>query len=110
MLDFELQERLKQHKTDPAHSRSRVILIALIFLAVGVLAGIASTYSYHRFSRTPFEAELNLMIVLAAESQNLDPAATVKAVENAVGKPMGQFSERDALAAFKFLVANTKRN
>lgn len=110
MLDFELQERLKQHQTDPRHSRRQVILVALVFLTAGILAGIASTYAYHRFSKPMFDAELNLMIVLAAESRNLDPAATVKAVENAIGKPMHQFSERDALAAFKYLVTNTKRN
>lgn len=110
MLDFELQERLKQHQTDPRQSRRRVILVTLVFLIAGISAGIAGTYTYHRFSKPSFDAELNLMVVLAAESQNLDPAATLKAVENAVGKPMEQFSERDALAAFKYLVTNTKRN
>lgn len=110
MLDFELQERLKQHQTDPEQGRRRMVVLSLVFLTVGILAGIAGTYAYQRFSAPSFEAEINLMVVLAAESQNLDPAATVKAVENAVGKPINQFSERDALAAYKYLVENTKRN
>lgn len=110
MLDFELQERLKQHKADPEQGRRRMVVLSLVFLTIGILAGIAGTYAYQRFSAPSFEAEMNLMVVLAAESQNLDPAATVKAVENAVGKPIDQFSERDALAAYKYLIENTKRN
>ncbi|MEP0520770.1 MAG: hypothetical protein ABJO09_12250 [Hyphomicrobiales bacterium] len=110
MLDFELQERLKQHKSDPEQDRRRTVVFSLVFLAAGILAGIAGTYLYQRFSAPSYEAEINLMVVLAAESQNLDPAATAKAVENAVGKPIEEFSERDSLAAFKYLIENTKRN
>lgn len=110
MLDFELQERLKQLKADPEQGRRRTIMFSLVFLTVGILGGFTGTYLYQRFSTPSYESEINLMVVLAAESQNLDPAATAKAVENAVGKPIDQFSDRDALAAFKYLIENTKRN
>lgn len=110
MLDFELQERLKLHKIEAEHGRRRVFVWSSICLVLGILGGIAGAYTYHKFTPTSYESEVNLMVVLAAESQNLDPAATAKAVENAVGKPIDDFSDHDALKAFQYLINNTKRN
>lgn len=110
MLDFELQQRLKQHKAElDQNQRGRTTLIVLSLLA-GLLIGVAGGYVYRSVRIPPYETELNLMIILAAESQNLDPAATLKAVEMEMGKPVSEFSQDDVLEAFKYLIRNTRRN
>lgn len=108
MLDFELQEKLKQHTEDHQEgNRSRFFLIG-ISMMIGLLIGLSGGYVFHQATVENYQAELNQMVVLAAESKNLDSAATLKAVENEIGKPISEFSEKDALNAFKYLVRNTK--
>ena len=109
MLDFELQERLKQHtEVLNGDGRNRFILVGLSIL-IGLVIGLAAGYVFHQTSVEDYQAELNLMVVLAAESKNLDSAATLTALEAEIGKPMSEFSETDALNAFKYLVRNTEQ-
>ncbi len=108
MLDFELQERLKQHtEVLNEDNRNRYILAGLSLL-IGLVIGLTGGYVLHQTSVEDYQMELNQMVVLAAESKNLDSAATLKALEAEIGKPMSEFSEKDALNAFKYLVRNTK--
>jgi hypothetical protein len=108
MLDFELQEKLKQHTEDHQEGkRGRFFLIG-ISMMIGLLIGLSGDYVFHQATVENYQAELNQMVVLAAESKNLDSAATLKAVEAEIGKPISEFSEKDALNAFKYLVRNTK--
>lgn len=108
MIDFELQEKLKRRQVDPSGShRSRLALIGVSIMG-GLLVGLFTAYVFHQVNVENYHAELNLMVVLAAESKDLDSAATLKAVEEEIGKPISQFSEKDTLDAFKYLVRNTK--
>lgn len=107
MLDFELQQKLKQHKLDLSESnRNRFVLIG-VSMMIGLVMGLTAAYVFHQANVENYQAELNLMVVLAAESKNLDSAATLKAVETEMGKPISEFSEKDTLDAFKYLVRNT---
>lgn len=108
MLDFELQEKLKKHKVElDEGSRNRFVLIGVSML-IGLMMGLTAAYVFHQVNVENYQAELNLMIVLAAESKNLDSAATLRAVETEIGKPISEFSEKDTLAAFQYLVRHTK--
>nr|WP_306266621.1 hypothetical protein [Pararhizobium sp. IMCC3301] len=110
MLDFELQQRLKQHKADIDQERRGRATLIVVSLLAGILIGVTGGYVYRSVKIPSYETELNLMIVLAAESQNLDPAATLRAVEQEIGKPVSDFSQSDIVEAFKYLVRNTKRD
>lgn len=108
MLDFELQEKLKHHKVDlNEDNRKRFALIGVSML-IGLLIGLSAAYVFNQANVESYQAELSLMVVLAAESKNLDSAATLKAVETEIGKPISEFSEKDTLEAFQYLVRNTK--
>tara|TARA_R110002124_G_scaffold100107_5_gene246586 strand:+ start:4247 stop:4582 length:336 start_codon:yes stop_codon:yes gene_type:complete len=110
MLDFELQQRLKQHKADLEQDRRGKAALIAVSLLAGILIGVAGGYVYRSLKTPSYKTELNMMIVLAAESQNLDPAATLRAVEQEIGKPVSKFSQTDIVEAFKYLVRNTKRD
>lgn len=108
MLDFELQERLKQHTEDLGEDNRKWFALIGVAMLAGLVIGFTASYVLHQARVEDYQAELNQMVVLAAESKNLDSAATLKAVEAEIGKPISEFSEKDALNAFRYLVRNTK--
>ena len=70
MLDFELQQRLKQHKADLEQDRRGKAALIAVSLLAGILIGVAGGYVYRSLKTPSYKTELNMMIVLAAESQN----------------------------------------
>ncbi len=110
MLDSELQERLKKQRTAPSASSSAGTGIIIISLISGIFVGIAGAYLVSKYTEESFAKELGQMVIIASECRNLDPATTLKAVENEIGRKVSEFSEADMLRAFSYLAKNTNPN
>ncbi|MBL4645120.1 MAG: hypothetical protein COA52_08940 [Hyphomicrobiales bacterium] len=110
MLDSELQERLKSQRTKPDTRNAAGLKFVLPSVTAGILIGIAGAYLFTQYNQESFEKELGQMVIIASECRNLDPATTLKAVENEIGRPLSEFSEANMLRAFSYLAKNTDPN